>query len=95
MNAEPEPLQCALCERYVRTVSRHHLVPKQKGGKHGPTIPLCQPCHSTLHATFTNKELATRYNSIDQLRSAPPLQTYLNWIRDKTIERIQNRQRKK
>lgn len=81
---------CALCERTVAGVSLHHLVPREEGGRHGPTVPLCQPCHSTLHLTFTNKELAQHFNTIDKLQQAPALQKYLNWIRTKRLERIAN-----
>lgn len=84
---------CALCEREVRSVSRHHLVPRQAGGKHGETVPLCQPCHTTIHYTFTNKELAKEYNTIPKLRQAPELNKYLNWIRKRPIEKIANRRK--
>jgi 5-methylcytosine-specific restriction enzyme A len=87
--------RCALCERDVSTTSRHHLTPKQKGGKHGPTVPLCQPCHTTLHLTFSNKELATTFNSIPALQVSDRLQPYLEWIRPRKLERIQNRRKKR
>ncbi len=79
---------CELCERTVSRTSKHHLVPKQKGGKYGPTIDLCQPCHSTLHHTFSNKELASQYASLAALKEAPALQKYLNWIKKRNIERL-------
>jgi hypothetical protein len=86
--------QCALCEREVHKVTYHHLIPKQKGGKHTDTVPLCQPCHTTLHVTFSNAELATIYNSIPALQAAEPLQKYLNWIKNKRIEKIIQRQKR-
>lgn len=82
---------CALCDREVGYVTLHHLVPREEGGRYGPKVPLCQPCHTTLHLTFTNRELARQYNSIPALREAEPLQKYLQWIRTKNIERIANR----
>jgi hypothetical protein len=87
--------RCALCERQVKSVSRHHLLPKSKGGKHTETVPLCQPCHSTIHRTFTNKELAENYTTVEALREAENLQKYLNWIKDRPIERISNRRKRK
>ncbi len=75
-----EEATCALCKRNVSTITLHHLVPKEEGGRYADTVPLCQPCHTTLHATFSNKELATLYNSIQKLQAAEALQKYLKWI---------------
>ncbi|WP_017731713.1 HNH endonuclease [Nafulsella turpanensis] len=88
---EKSEKQCALCERFVRLVSMHHLVPKQKGGKHGETVPLCQPCHSTIHYTFSNTELAGLFNSVAALQQAPRMEKYLNWIRRRGIEKVSNK----
>lgn len=85
---------CSLCERTVSNVSLHHLVPKEEGGRHGPTIPLCQPCHSTIHLIFSNRELAKEYDSVEKLKAAPALKKYLNWIRRRNIEKISNRRSK-
>jgi len=80
--------QCELCKREVERTSRHHLTPKQKGGKHRPTANLCQPCHKTLHHTFNNTELAKSYNTIEKLQKAEALQKYLHWIKDRDIQRL-------
>lgn len=93
--AEPGGSRCALCEREVQRTSRHHLVPREEGGRHGPTTDLCQPCHSTIHLLLDNKTLARRYAGIEQLRNAPELQKYLHWIRRSRIERISNRRGRK
>ncbi|EMR01882.1 HNH endonuclease [Cesiribacter andamanensis] len=82
--------QCALCERQVGSVSLHHLVPREEGGRFSETVPLCQPCHSTIHRTYSNRELARLYHTIPLLQQAPGLQKYLNWIRKRPIERISN-----
>ncbi|AHM58930.1 hypothetical protein D770_03315 [Flammeovirgaceae bacterium 311] len=76
-------------------MSLHHLIPREEGGRYGPTIPLCQPCHSTIHLVFTNKELAKQYNSVEKLKEAPALQKYLNWIRNRNLEKISNRRGKR
>ncbi|TXK49113.1 HNH endonuclease [Pontibacter qinzhouensis] len=91
MARKHETLICELCEREVQDLSRHHLVPREEGGRYGPTAELCQPCHSTLHLTFSNQELATLYNSIGALKAAEGLQKYLKWVKNKPIERIANR----
>ncbi|GAA4370206.1 HNH nuclease-like protein HlpB [Hymenobacter saemangeumensis] len=82
---------CGLCERQVAQTSRHHLVPREEGGRYGPTVHLCQPCHSSVHRFLSNRELARRYATVEALRGAEELQTYLSWIRRQRVERISNR----
>ncbi|UOQ82748.1 MULTISPECIES: hypothetical protein [Hymenobacter] len=62
-------------------MSRHHLVPREEGGRYGPTIDLCQPCHSTVHLLLTNRDLARRFPSVEVLQGAEELQKYLHWVR--------------
>jgi len=91
MATEKQELVCELCGREVQELSRHHLVPREEGGRYGPTAELCQPCHSTLHLVFDNRELAILYNSVEALQKAEPLQKYLSWVRTKRLSRISNR----
>lgn len=93
LSADAGP-RCELCRREVGTVSRHHLVPREEGGRHGPTVALCQPCHSTVHLLLTNRELARRYATVEALQLAPELQKYLHWVRRSRVEHISNRRRK-
>jgi 5-methylcytosine-specific restriction enzyme A len=79
---------CELCEREVERTTKHHLVPKSKGGRYGATVALCQPCHKSLHHLLSNRELAKSYNTVEKLQAAPELQTYLEWIRKRKVERI-------
>ncbi len=90
-SAKPTGNCCALCEREVQQLSRHHLIPREEGGRHGPTADLCQPCHSSVHLLLDNKELARQYHTIEALRNAEKLQKYLHWIRRSRVERISNR----
>ena len=89
--SSPAGPRCELCEREVQSTSRHHLVPREEGGRHGPTVALCQPCHSSVHRFLTNRDLAHRYPTVAALREAGELQTYLRWIRRQRVERIRNR----
>lgn len=82
---------CSLCEREVQHTSRHHLVPREEGGRYGDTVDLCQPCHSSVHRFLTNKELARNYQTLEALRTAEELQDYLRWIRKNRVEKIRNR----
>lgn len=91
MAKKQQLLVCELCGREVHSLSRHHLVPREEGGRYGATAELCQPCHSTIHLHLSNRELALLYNSVEALRQAEPLQRYLNWVSNKRLERISNR----
>ncbi len=86
--------RCGLCERAVQHTSRHHLVPREEGGRHGATVDLCQPCHSSVHRFLTNRALAQRYHTVEALRGAEELRGYLSWIRKNKVEKIRNRRGK-
>ncbi|HVF92328.1 MAG TPA: HNH endonuclease [Blastocatellia bacterium] len=77
--AESQGDACALCERRVRRITKHHLIPKSEGGTR--TVDLCLTCHKTLHSFFTNRALATQLRSIEALRRDPKVRKYLSWIR--------------
>jgi 5-methylcytosine-specific restriction protein A len=87
----PTDTRCGLCERLVQQTSRHHLVPREEGGRYGEVVDLCQPCHSSVHRFLTNKELARQYSTVAALRGADGLQGYLSWIKKQKVERIRNR----
>ncbi|MBR9839756.1 MAG: HNH endonuclease [Rhodobacteraceae bacterium] len=76
-------LVCPLCLRPIPAEARqslHHLVPKLKGGKGGPVVRLHQICHSEIHATFTEAELARDFHTIEALRAHPRMARFLSWV---------------
>ncbi|MEM6374876.1 MAG: HNH endonuclease [Pseudomonadota bacterium] len=82
MKAATDPI-CPLCQRPIPPEvrqSHHHLIPKLKGGKGGPTVLLHQICHNEIHATLTEAELARDYTRIDALRAHPRLAKFIRWI---------------
>lgn len=82
MTQEPDPL-CPLCGRPIPPgvpQSRHHLVPKLRGGKGGQTVLLHAICHAEIHATLTETELARNYCTIEALRAHPRLARFIDWI---------------
>ena len=80
---------CPLCERPIppELESRHHLVPKLKGGKMEPDniVVLHRPCHDKVHAVFTEAQLARSYASVEALLTAPEIATFVHWIRKRPI----------
>ncbi len=82
--AGSEPPICPLCGRPIPPdvpQSRHHLVPRLKGGARGPTVLLHQVCHKQIHATLSEAELARRYNTVEALRAHPEIARFIAWIR--------------
>ena len=80
------PAVCPLCERPIPAEaksSRHHLVPRLKGGTNGPIVRLHQICHSAIHARFSETELATTLSEVEALRSDPELKAFIAWLRGK------------
>lgn len=74
---------CALCLRPIpRGVpqSLHHLVPKLKGGTHGPTVLLHHLCHKEIHAALTEAELARDFATPEALRAHPRLARFAAWV---------------
>jgi 5-methylcytosine-specific restriction protein A len=77
---------CPLCDRPIppgARSSRHHLVPRLKGGTHLDTERLHQICHSAIHARFTEAELARHLSDIESLRADPEIARFLAWVRTK------------
>jgi hypothetical protein len=59
-------------------MSDHHLVPKCKKGKE--TVSLHRVCHDKIHATFTDKELARDYNTIEKLMADERIVKFAKWV---------------
>ena len=80
---EMEPTPCSLCGRPFErgALTKHHCLPRQKGGTQEDVELLCPQCHGMVHATYTNGTLASAYPTIDELRRAPELEKYIRWVR--------------
>jgi 5-methylcytosine-specific restriction enzyme A len=81
--AERSDIPCSLCGRSFgpRQLTRHHCLPREKGGGQEDVELLCRQCHGMVHATYTNATLAAVYPTIDALRRAPELDAFLRWVR--------------
>ena len=72
---------CDLCERAVERFTVHHLIPRARGGNHGPTALLCPTCHRQVHAMFSVTTLAEEMYSVELLRRNPRVADFLRWMR--------------
>lgn len=76
---------CQLCNRDVKKLTEHHLVPRQtvkrNQAESGETVDICSPCHRQIHSLYTNLELAKYLNTINKLQSEPKMRKFLSWIR--------------
>lgn len=74
---------CPLCGRPIPPghESRHHLVPKLKGGKHGPVAILHPICHGKIHSLFREVELARHYDTIEKLLTHDEIRRFVGWVK--------------
>lgn len=74
---------CELCGRSFprKELTKHHCLPRQKGGTTEHVELICSQCHGMIHATYTNTTLAKLYSTIEELRQAPELTAFLRWVR--------------
>ncbi|MCT2399433.1 HNH endonuclease [Novosphingobium mangrovi (ex Huang et al. 2023)] len=73
---------CWLCSRLLgRRIEWHHRVPKSRGGRE--TVPLHPICHRTIHATFTNAELARMPEGVEALLESEELRRFVRWVSGK------------
>ncbi|GAF13631.1 hypothetical protein JCM19046_1067 [Bacillus sp. JCM 19046] len=79
---------CELCGRMNVKTTVHHLLPKEEGGLFGPTANLCIPCHKQIHALYTNKEIAVRLTTVENLRRDESLNNFIKWIRKQPADTI-------
>jgi hypothetical protein len=86
---------CELCGREVAVLTRHHLIPRTRHAnkRNKRTFDradvkariawMCRPCHSHVHALFTEKELERGFNTRAALAAHPDVARFVSWIRTK------------
>lgn len=83
---------CALCERMVSALTRHHLIPRTlhqrprirkmtSRDQRLAVILLCRPCHKQIHAVLSEVELARDYANREALAAHPEIARFVEWVR--------------
>lgn len=87
--------RCELCSRFVRELTRHHLIPRSRHKKKRAKTAfdrremenrialLCRPCHRNVHVAIENKELQQEYNTLEALAAHPSIRRFTYWVRNK------------
>jgi len=76
---------CPICKRILGeiNISKHHLIPKSRGGKGSELIAIHNICHQKIHATFTEKELKRTYNTVEKLIANESIAKFVKWVAKK------------
>ena len=77
---------CELCKQEAK-LQKHHLVPQVKCHNKYKQIKedesniawICEDCHRTVHAFYTENELRDNYCTVAALKAARKFAKYLNW----------------
>ena len=91
---------CQFCKRENISITNHHLIPRISHSKKkirrmnkdlNETVSACRLCHNHIHATYSEKELAEKYNKVSLLLSQEVISKFTNWVKDKPNDlRIHN-----
>ena len=88
LEAAAQALQhCPLCSRVLvpgPSADEHHLVPKSRRGR--DKFLVHRVCHTKIHATLREKELAENYNTWEALRAQPEIAAFIKWVAKKPPE---------
>ena len=98
MQSDANAIPCGLCGRgFVRSaLTKHHCLPRSRGGTGEQIELISSQCHGMVHATFTNLTLEKLYPSIAELRAAPELVAFIKWVRKQpTTRRTKNAPRRR
>lgn len=66
------------------SVDEHHWIPKSEGGR--LTSHLHRVCHRTLHARFSERELARDFATPEAVRADPAMAKFIAWVRKRPPE---------
>lgn len=78
--------KCQLCG-FEGPLQKHHLIPQRECRNKYKAIKeedwnhifICDMCHRTIHAYFTEKELKDRLSTLELLKADEKFAAYLKW----------------
>lgn len=79
-------IECEICSRTGEPeyFEKHHLIPKNKSSH---TIMVCHQCGDQIHVLFSNNQLKNQFNTTSLLRSHPKMRKFIEWVRNKPLNR--------
>lgn len=88
---------CTICTRPLgnKNISKHHLIPKSRGGKDSELIEIHNICHQKIHSVFTLKELRDEFNTVEKLVNHEEMRKFIKWVAKKAPEFYQRNARMK
>jgi 5-methylcytosine-specific restriction endonuclease McrA len=88
---------CPICSRPLgkENISKHHLIPKSRGGKDSELIEIHNICHQKIHSVFTLKELRDEFNTVGKLIEYEEIIKFIKWVSKKAPEFYQQNARMK
>lgn len=91
MRGKSKKDKCDLCGRENAIQTFHHLIPKKMHRKkivvdlfpdldlNAYGIMVCSPCHKMIHKKIDHFDLATQYNTVEQLKRHPELSKFITF----------------
>lgn len=80
-------MNCPICNREMiagASINEHHLIPKTFKGKN--TVMMHRACHDKLHHTFSEREMANYYHTIERLVEHEEIVKFIRWVQKKDPE---------
>lgn len=92
MKIEDETLECPNCKRILnkKYLTKHHSIPRQKGGSHSEKIILCISCTNHLHNLYSNSLLKRKFDTLEKIINDPGMKKFGEWIGKRDIIKIKH-----
>jgi len=87
-------MTCAICERDPESLEKHHFEAGRKK-KSNDGVMVCHQCGDQLHLMFSNRELRTKYNTLERILASPKIQGYVAWVKNRPAGAHYTTKRKK
>lgn len=84
--------ECPNCHRKMekKYFTKHHSIPRQKGGSHSEKIILCEPCAKHLHNLYPNSILKRNFNTLEKIVNDLGMKKFGEWIGKREIIKIKH-----